>query len=598
MRTIPFAGLRGKVSKEDESQKSYHQPQPSSPGSVSSAQRISISPAPTSRHFQDLSSTPGKETNPLCYPKGLPFVLSARDSFERNGKDNREEYLSSDTERIMNDLKNGTGSPCASPIRGPSHTGEKTSGHRSNQPHRPRKSRLPQKSDQTHDQGQVHKPKEFDLSDHSLNVLHGSIDLSQSDPNMIFEQSTDPKGLDLGGSNSSFHEDIDLSHQKNHDESNQRDRDLEVDFSMSGHLLKPLDISKHTPEQILRKQASGQRTYEAKADEINIHVAQSENADESEVSCYEENLNDMSAGDRGIFQRACVSEIADGQFSIVGNGGVSMSTIAESMGGIARKSHSGGFAVRSMPSVTAFSNSTESIPPLRSHHTEVSSSTAAMSSSVNKSTCATASSSESKYVVGRYRRNKQEPAVSSTTSTAVASERTAPTIPFDSTSANRNEQMVVHRAKNYPLEVEFVSSSILADHEHGGLLAPTINRYSGTYSGSLNKEWQPHGAGIFRFDATGDLYVGEFDCGNLHGCGVLKIHVGGCVPFQELDSKTGEVVLKWTEPKCHFLKGYFFLNEYIGSDPDDDWLAEIDRVRGYRWTSASEIDELVCDIMN
>jgi hypothetical protein len=132
------------------------------------------------------------------------------------------------------------------------------------------------------------------------------------------------------------------------------------------------------------------------------------------------------------------------------------------------------------------------------------------------------------------------------------------------TNTNRG-RLPLQRAKDMTMEVEFVSC----------WGPPVLNRYTGTYSGSLNDRGQMHGAGIFKFDVTDDLYVGEFDCGNLHGCGVLKIDV----PLQEFDITTGDVVVQWT---THFLKGFFYLNDYLGADPDETWLEEIDSVRGYR----------------
>jgi len=68
-----------------------------------------------------------------------------------------------------------------------------------------------------------------------------------------------------------------------------------------------------------------------------------------------------------------------------------------------------------------------------------------------------------------------------------------------------------------------------------------------------------HGNGVFWFD-TGDLYLGQFYSGNLHGCGVLSLTVE-----EEIDEETGNV-LAWSNET---LKGYFKWNEYIGTEPID-----------------------------
>jgi hypothetical protein len=72
-----------------------------------------------------------------------------------------------------------------------------------------------------------------------------------------------------------------------------------------------------------------------------------------------------------------------------------------------------------------------------------------------------------------------------------------------------------------------------------------------------------HGNGVFWFN-TGDLYLGEFRSGNLHGCGMLSINVE-----DEIDLETHEVV-SWSR---EVLKGYFRWNEYVGTTPppDDDY---------------------------
>jgi hypothetical protein len=66
-----------------------------------------------------------------------------------------------------------------------------------------------------------------------------------------------------------------------------------------------------------------------------------------------------------------------------------------------------------------------------------------------------------------------------------------------------------------------------------------------------------HGNGVFWFN-TGDLYLGEFCCNSLHGCGMLSIMIE-----DEIDEKTNEV-LNWNK---EILKGYFHWNEYVGVKP-------------------------------
>jgi hypothetical protein len=73
-----------------------------------------------------------------------------------------------------------------------------------------------------------------------------------------------------------------------------------------------------------------------------------------------------------------------------------------------------------------------------------------------------------------------------------------------------------------------------------------------------NARGEMHGNGVFWFN-TGDLYLGEFNSGNLHGCGMLSIWVQD---DDEMDVETNEV--SWSK---EVLKGYFRYNEYIGSDP-------------------------------
>jgi hypothetical protein len=72
-----------------------------------------------------------------------------------------------------------------------------------------------------------------------------------------------------------------------------------------------------------------------------------------------------------------------------------------------------------------------------------------------------------------------------------------------------------------------------------------------------NVRGEMNGNGVFWFN-TGDLYLGEFCCNSLHGCGMLSIMVE-----DEIDSQTNEV-LTW---KKEILAGYFCWNEYVGTQP-------------------------------
>lgn len=83
--------------------------------------------------------------------------------------------------------------------------------------------------------------------------------------------------------------------------------------------------------------------------------------------------------------------------------------------------------------------------------------------------------------------------------------------------------------------------------------------FSGFYSGPIDGEGKMNGSGVFWFN-TGDLYLGQFNNGNLHGCGALSIMVE-----EEWDETTGEV-LEWSR---EILKGYFRWNQYVGSDPHE-----------------------------
>jgi hypothetical protein len=82
--------------------------------------------------------------------------------------------------------------------------------------------------------------------------------------------------------------------------------------------------------------------------------------------------------------------------------------------------------------------------------------------------------------------------------------------------------------------------------------------YTGFYSGPVNARAEANGNGVFWFN-TGDLYVGQFAGGNLHGCGMLSIVVD-----ENVDEETGEVLSYSKE----ILKGYFRWNEYVGADPN------------------------------
>jgi len=115
-----------------------------------------------------------------------------------------------------------------------------------------------------------------------------------------------------------------------------------------------------------------------------------------------------------------------------------------------------------------------------------------------------------------------------------------------STNSSSTSSATLLRVKMCPMEITFVSNG-------------EENSYRGFYSGPINGRGEMHGNGVFWFD-TGDLYLGQFYSGNLHGCGVLSLTVE-----EEIDEETGNV-LAWSNET---LKGYFKWNEYIGTEPID-----------------------------
>lgn len=74
--------------------------------------------------------------------------------------------------------------------------------------------------------------------------------------------------------------------------------------------------------------------------------------------------------------------------------------------------------------------------------------------------------------------------------------------------------------------------------------------HTGLYTGPINRHNRIHGNGVFWFN-TGDMYLGQFSEGYLHGVGCMTI---------QMDDGSKQV-----------LRGFFYKNEYIGTDniPDD-----------------------------
>jgi hypothetical protein len=71
-----------------------------------------------------------------------------------------------------------------------------------------------------------------------------------------------------------------------------------------------------------------------------------------------------------------------------------------------------------------------------------------------------------------------------------------------------------------------------------------IHVHEGYYSGPLNANFKMHGNGMLRFN-SGDLYLGEFENGELHGVGMMSI-------------KTGD--------KHQIFSGFFRRNEFVGEE--------------------------------
>ena len=74
--------------------------------------------------------------------------------------------------------------------------------------------------------------------------------------------------------------------------------------------------------------------------------------------------------------------------------------------------------------------------------------------------------------------------------------------------------------------------------------------HAGFYSGPVNAAWKMHGNGVFWF-TSGDLYLGQFQNGQLHGVGMMS------------------VTLEGTDARQIF-KGYFRQNEFVGQEKVDD----------------------------
>jgi hypothetical protein len=68
--------------------------------------------------------------------------------------------------------------------------------------------------------------------------------------------------------------------------------------------------------------------------------------------------------------------------------------------------------------------------------------------------------------------------------------------------------------------------------------------HTGFYSGEIDKEDRSHGNGVFWF-SSGDVYLGQFLRGDMHGVGVLAVQEGG---------------------SRQILRGFFYHNEFVGVD--------------------------------
>jgi hypothetical protein len=79
--------------------------------------------------------------------------------------------------------------------------------------------------------------------------------------------------------------------------------------------------------------------------------------------------------------------------------------------------------------------------------------------------------------------------------------------------------------------------------------------HAGFYSGPLNAGWRMHGNGVFWF-TSGDLYLGRFFDGQLHGVGMMSVKLE-------------------TNGVKQIFKGYFRYNEFVGQEePVEDCVED------------------------
>jgi hypothetical protein len=79
--------------------------------------------------------------------------------------------------------------------------------------------------------------------------------------------------------------------------------------------------------------------------------------------------------------------------------------------------------------------------------------------------------------------------------------------------------------------------------------------HTGFYSGPINARWQMHGNGVFWF-TSGDLYLGRFCDGQLHGVGMMSVKLE-------------------TNGVKQIFKGYFRYNEFVGQEePVEDCVED------------------------